>query len=83
MHAQPRSQERPSTRTPASLRMIDIPVLLTVWMLCVLTDWSTPAKITLNVLAVAFLCLKEIAVHRYLQQREQRPAHLVLVPQQP
>lgn len=80
MTAQPRSNyQRATNRTPAALRIIDAPVLLTVWMLCVLTDWSTPAKVALNAAAVALLCLKEVAVHRHL--RHQAPArNLVLVP---
>ena len=41
-------------------------MLLSVWILCVLTDWDTTAKILLNVAAVGLLCLKELAVHRYL-----------------
>lgn len=35
-------------------------------MLCALTEWDTTAKILLNVAAVGLLCLKELAVHRYL-----------------
>ena len=65
--------------------MIDIPVLLTVWMLCVLTDWSTPAKALLNVAAVGLLCLKELAVHRHLMRQRaeplQRAAFLYRVPE--
>lgn len=49
------------------LRM-DAPVLLGVWILCVTTDWSTGTKATLNVAAVAGLCLKEYLVHRRLQR---------------
>ena len=40
------------------LRIMDVPVLLSVWVLCVTTDWSTGAKVALNVAAVAALCLK-------------------------
>ena len=47
---------------------MDVPVLLTVWVLCVGTDWSTGAKVALNVSAVAVLCLKEFWVHRRLQR---------------
>ncbi|WP_312180141.1 hypothetical protein [Arthrobacter sp.] len=65
--------------------MIDIPVLLMVWMLCVLTDWSTPAKVLLNVAAVGLLCLKELAVHRYLMRHQGEPprrqAYLHRVPE--
>lgn len=63
--AQPAAAVRRAERPPAALRMMDLPVLLTVWMLCVLTDWSTPTKVLLNVMAVALLCLKELAAHRY------------------
>ncbi|MBD7994025.1 hypothetical protein H9639_01770 [Arthrobacter sp. Sa2CUA1] len=66
MSAQPAAAARRAERPPAALRLMDLPVLLTVWMLCVLTDWSTPAKVLLNVVAVGLLCLKELAVHRYL-----------------
>ncbi|WP_341395759.1 hypothetical protein [Arthrobacter sp. G119Y2] len=54
----------------------DAPVLLTVWVLCVTTDWSTGTKIALNIAAVAGLCLKEYLVHRNLQhaQRTSRRA---------
>ena len=54
----------------------DAPVLLTVWVLCVTTDWSTGTKIALNIAAVAGLCLKEYLVHRNLQrtQRASRSA---------
>ncbi|MFZ3454131.1 hypothetical protein [Arthrobacter sp. 7Tela_A1] len=79
MTAQPRSNYQRASRTPAALRIIDAPVLLTVWMLCVLTDWSTPAKVALNAAAVALLCLKEVAVHRYMR-REAPVPNLVLVP---
>ena len=48
-----------------ALRLADLPVLITVWLLCVGTDWSTGTKIALNVMAVGLLCLKELAVHRY------------------
>lgn len=66
--------------------MIDLPVLLTVWMLCVLTDWSTPAKVLLNAVAVGLLCLKEIAAHRYLLKHRaaapvQQPRLLHRVPE--
>ena len=71
MSAQSAAAVRRAERTPAALRMMDLPVLLTVWMLCVLTDWSTPAKILLNVMAVGLLCLKELAVHRYALHRPQ------------
>ena len=50
------------------LRIMDVPVLLSVWVLCVTTDWSTGAKVALNVAAVAALCLKEYLVHRHLQR---------------
>lgn len=50
------------------LRVMDVPVLLSVWVLCVTTDWSTGTKAALNVAAVALLCLKEILVHRRLQR---------------
>ena len=48
-----------------ALRTADLPVLITVWLLCVGTDWSTGTKIALNVVAVGLLCFKELAVHRY------------------
>ena len=48
--------------------VIDVPVLLSVWVLCVATDWSTGTKIALNVAAVTVLCLKEVLLHRRLQQ---------------
>lgn len=48
--------------------VIDVPVLLSVWVLCVATDWSTGTKIALNVAAVAVLCLKEVLLHRRLQR---------------
>ena len=73
MSAQPGYKKRHAGRPPAALRMIDIPVLLTVWMLCVLTDWSTPAKVLLNVAAVGLLCLKELAVHRHLTAQAAEP----------
>ena len=47
---------------------MDVPVLLSVWVLCVTTDWSTGTKAALNIAAVALLCLKEVAVHRHLQR---------------
>lgn len=50
------------------LRVMDVPVLLSVWVLCVATDWSTGTKAALNVAAVALLCLKEFRVHRRLQR---------------
>lgn len=50
------------------LRVMDVPVLLSVWILCVTTDWSTGAKAALNIAAVAALCLKEFLVHRRLQR---------------
>jgi len=56
-----------------ALRRLDLAVLGTVWMLCVLTDWSTGAKVALNVAAVALLCAKEAAAHRRLV-RGQVPA---------
>lgn len=52
----------------SGLRVMDLPVLITVWILCVGTDWSTATKIALNVAAVTALCLKEVAVHRHLQR---------------
>lgn len=73
--ARPRSQRPQGTQRsprthaagiPAALRGLDLSVLLTVWMLCVLTDWDTTAKILLNAAAVVLLCLKELAVHRCL-----------------
>ena len=73
--AQPAVAVGRAERPPAALRMMDLPVLLTVWMLCVLTDWSTPAKVLVNVLAVGLLCLKELAVHRYLLNHRPQPAH--------
>ncbi|MCC3265067.1 hypothetical protein [Arthrobacter gengyunqii] len=51
-----------------ALRVMDVPVLLSVWVLCMTTDWSTGTKVALNVAAVAFLCLKEFMVHRRLQR---------------
>ena len=48
----------------------EVPVLLTVWVLCVTTDWSTGTKIALNIAAVAGLCLKEYLVHRNLQRSQ-------------
>jgi len=57
---------RLAAASSAALRRIDAAVLLSVWILCVLTDWDTTAKILLNVAAVGLLCLKELAVHRYL-----------------
>ena len=66
LRVQPRSQERQAARTPGVLRKLDVTVLLVVWMLCALTEWDTTAKILLNVAAVGLLCLKELAVHRYL-----------------
>lgn len=85
MSAQPGSESRRTERPPAALRMIDIPVMLTVWMFCVLTDWSTPAKVLLNVAAVGLLCLKEVGVHRWLlrhrTQPVQRPVLLHRVPE--
>ncbi|MBD8043796.1 hypothetical protein H9638_08205 [Arthrobacter sp. Sa2BUA2] len=74
MSAQPAAAVRRAERPPAALRMMDLPVLLTVWMLCVLTDWSTPAKVLLNVVAVGLLCLKELAVHRYYLSHRPEPA---------
>ena len=56
------------------LRIMDAPVLLGVWILCVTTDWSTGTKATLNVGAVAVLCLKEYLVHRHLQRGTARAA---------
>ncbi|WAP53202.1 hypothetical protein OL239_09235 [Arthrobacter sp. ATA002] len=50
------------------LRIMDVPVLLSVWVLCVSTDWSTGTKAALNIAAVALLCLKEVLVHRRLQR---------------
>lgn len=50
------------------LRVMDVPVLLSVWILCVTTDWSTGTKAALNITAVAGLCLKEFLVHRHLQR---------------
>lgn len=52
-----------------ALKTADLPVLISVWLLCVATDWSTGTKIALNVAAVALLCLKEVAVHRRLTRR--------------
>ena len=49
-----------------ALRVMDVPVLLSVWVLCVSTDWSTGTKVALNIAAVALLCLKEFMVHRHL-----------------
>lgn len=51
------------------LHIMDVPVLLSVWILCVATDWSTGTKIALNIAAVAALCLKEVLLHRRLQHR--------------
>jgi len=48
-----------------------VTVLLVVWMLCVLTDWDTAAKVALNAAAVTLLCLKEVAVHRRLLRQRQ------------
>ena len=67
--ARPRSQERREARTPGALRLADVTALLAVWLVCVLTEWDTTAKILLNAAAVALLCLKELAVHRYLLKR--------------
>lgn len=47
---------------------MDFPVLITVWMLCVATDWSTGTKIALNIFAVALLCAKEVGVHQALKR---------------
>ena len=55
------------------LRIMDVPVLLGVWVLCVATDWSTGSKAALNVAAVAALCLKELLVHRRLQRSAPLP----------
>ncbi|MER2133104.1 MAG: hypothetical protein ABS910_00325 [Arthrobacter sp.] len=52
--------------TGGALRLMDAAVFLSVWTLCVLTNWDTATKILLNVAAVGLLCLKEVAVHRYL-----------------
>lgn len=51
-----------------ALRVMDVPVLLSVWVLCVTTDWSTGTKVALNLTAVALLCFKEFLVHRHLQR---------------
>ena len=67
----PRSRERRAARTPGILRRLDVTVLLVVWMLCVLTDWDTAAKVALNAAAVTLLCLKEVAVHRRLLRQRQ------------
>ena len=56
------------------LRVMDVPVLLSVWVLCVTTDWSTGTKAALNVAAVALLCLKEFQLHRRLQRAAAAPA---------
>ena len=72
LRVQPRSQKRRAARTPGVLRKLDVTVLLVVWMVCVLTDWDTSAKIALNIAAVGLLCLKEVAVHRYLLRRRPR-----------
>ena len=72
LRAQPgsqRSQGKGVATTPAALRRMDAAVLLSVWMLCVLTDWDTSTKVLLNVAAVGVLCLKEVAVHRHLLRR--------------
>ncbi len=72
VRAQPgsaRSQGKRVAATGGALRRMDAAVLLTVWMLCVLTDWDTTTKVLLNVAAVGLLCLKEVAVHRYLLRR--------------
>ncbi|MCC3274642.1 hypothetical protein LJ753_01995 [Arthrobacter sp. zg-Y20] len=63
-----------------ALKTADLPVLITVWLLCVGTDWSTGTKIALNVIAVALLCAKEVAVHRRESRRSgaavrRSPAH--------
>ena len=50
----------------------EVPVLLTVWILCVTTDWSTGTKIALNLAAVAGLCLNEYLTHRRIQRDTQR-----------
>ena len=51
----------------------EAPVLLSVWVLCASTDWSTGTKIALNVAAVAGLCLTEYLAHRRLQ-RDRQPS---------
>ena len=56
------------------LHVIDVTVLLSVWVLCVSTDWSTGTKAALNVAAVGLLCLKEFRVHRRLQRIAAAPA---------
>ena len=69
--AQPRSDRfrEPRPAAGGALRRIDAAVFLFVWTLCVLTDWDTSTKILLNAAAVGLLCLKEVAVHRYLLRR--------------
>jgi len=56
-----------------ALRTADVPVLITVWLLCVATDWSTGVKIALNVTAVALLCAKEVYLHVQLTRQGKRP----------
>ncbi|MCC9196542.1 hypothetical protein QNO08_10030 [Arthrobacter sp. zg-Y820] len=51
-----------------ALRIMDVPVLMFVWILCVTTDWSSGTKMALNLAAVAGLCVKEFLVHRHLQR---------------
>lgn len=71
MRLQPRARERQAF--PGILRKLDVTVLLVVWMTCVLTNWDTSAKVALNLAAVVLLCLKEVAVHRYILRRR-KPA---------
>lgn len=66
-------------RPVKGLRVMDVPVLLSVWVLCVATDWSTGTKVALNLAAVVLLCLKEFMVHHRLQSlaaAERQPAGL-------
>lgn len=45
-----------------------VPVLLIVWVLCVVTDWSDGTKLALNLAAVSVLCLREHRVHRSIRR---------------
>lgn len=70
----PARQAEAAVRPGKALRSLDLAVLGTVWMLCVMADWSTGAKVALNLAAVAVLCLKELAVHAWAVRGTDRPA---------